>query len=250
MDGDSGVEIVVDVRERALSDALAGAVAAGMVVSHASLELGDVEIRGGGRVLLLERKTLADFAASIKDGRYREQKARLLASGRAADTVFVLESFSRFAFDAGARGASGGLSPKVLSSAVVSTVVRDGFRAVWTRDVLDTAAFVVAAAAKLAQTAPLGAKGYAVVACDVSVRSKKRDNVTPDQCFLQQLCQLPGVSAKTACHLRDAFRSMAELYAELSPMTGAQRVARLAEVPLIGAKSGERIASYLFQDCA
>ena len=49
-------------------------------VSSMSLEIGDIMIVNSEKPLLvLERKSLADLAASNRDGRYREQRARLLS---------------------------------------------------------------------------------------------------------------------------------------------------------------------------
>jgi ERCC4-type nuclease len=42
------------------------------------LELGDILIEHPKRQILVERKTIADFHASITDGRYKNQKLRLL----------------------------------------------------------------------------------------------------------------------------------------------------------------------------
>lgn len=42
------------------------------------LELGDILIEHPNRQILIERKTIADFHASITDGRYKNQKLRLL----------------------------------------------------------------------------------------------------------------------------------------------------------------------------
>eukprot|EP00624_Nannochloropsis_granulata_P000083 evm.model.NODE_10249_length_7040_cov_18.326988.2 len=39
---------------------------------------------------MCERKTIGDFAASIKDGRYKEQKGRMLGVGKEVDRAFYL----------------------------------------------------------------------------------------------------------------------------------------------------------------
>ena len=52
-------------------------------VSTITLDLGDLIIFDKEKkpLLIIERKTIADLYASIVDGRYREQKARLIKSG-------------------------------------------------------------------------------------------------------------------------------------------------------------------------
>lgn len=48
------------------------------VVNHHSLDMGDIEIKDEKNTLLIERKTWNDLRASIRDGRFREQRSRLL----------------------------------------------------------------------------------------------------------------------------------------------------------------------------
>ena len=46
-------------------------------IQTANLQVGDILITSELDTLVFERKTIADLAASIKDGRYHEQKQRL-----------------------------------------------------------------------------------------------------------------------------------------------------------------------------
>jgi ERCC4-type nuclease len=245
------VEIALDVRERALSDALD---ACGVTYASRSLDVGDVafyaEARGAEPIMVVERKTLADLAASIKDGRYKEQKSRLLSSVPASAIVYLLEVGAPSAFSFDARMRHSHMAPS-LQGAVCSLLVGYGFRVVMTRDVAETAAFLKRAADRLATTVgedprPADARSYASAACEASIKVKKRDNVDARQCFLQQLCQIPGVSAKLAATLAAEFGCMRRLYSEMLPLSRDQRVKRLASLSLIGVKSGGRIHDYLF----
>jgi ERCC4-type nuclease len=66
-----GCRVVLDYRESGLSELLPGA-------DSKPLPVGDVLVFAGGSPrLLLERKTAADLAASIVDGRWKEQTSRL-----------------------------------------------------------------------------------------------------------------------------------------------------------------------------
>ena len=83
------IQIQLDYRERALLDVLrplitsAGGKADIELVVPANLQVGDIIISVIGdlgqtlRQLYIERKSYADLIASIKDGRYKEQKLRL-----------------------------------------------------------------------------------------------------------------------------------------------------------------------------
>ena len=82
------IQIQLDYRERALLDMLQPIIAASgkseiELVTPANLQVGDIILSVIGdlgqtlRQLIIERKSYADLIASIKDGRYKEQKLRL-----------------------------------------------------------------------------------------------------------------------------------------------------------------------------
>lgn len=83
--------LIVDSRESRLSDALK---TLGVAHQIAGLDVGDFMIQNeaGEPLLVAERKSHADFAASNADGRYREQRARLMAvRGSGVAVVYILE---------------------------------------------------------------------------------------------------------------------------------------------------------------
>ncbi len=87
----AAIALVVDNRERALAAEL---TRIGVPYTTAALDVGDLLIQNaeGQPLLVAERKSLADFAASNADGRYREQRARLMAvRGSGVAVVYVLE---------------------------------------------------------------------------------------------------------------------------------------------------------------
>ena len=70
--------IVIDSRE---SDLIALLKTMGFDFTVECLDVGDIEVRDKSTVVYsLERKTMADWEASIIDGRYKEQKHRLLSA--------------------------------------------------------------------------------------------------------------------------------------------------------------------------
>lgn len=83
------LQILADDRERN-----AGVIAAlrrldGVIVTVQRLALGDYQVDGA---LIVERKTLADFAISIADGRLFNQARRMAASSER--TIFIMEGTS------------------------------------------------------------------------------------------------------------------------------------------------------------
>ena len=67
-----GGEIVVDTREADLASRLPH-------VHRRQLDVGDVLLSAPAGQVVIERKTWPDLAKSLSDGRYAEQKARMLS---------------------------------------------------------------------------------------------------------------------------------------------------------------------------
>lgn len=83
--------LIIDNRENALCAELSSPY------DIKQLHVGDIHIGNAGKpALVLERKTFADFEASIMDKRYREQRGRLLAFGAetGARIGYILEGSS------------------------------------------------------------------------------------------------------------------------------------------------------------
>ena len=71
------LHIIIDNREQKIKQKLT--VEKYPFISYENLELGDILVKYDNELLLIiERKTLSDLASSVKDGRYKQQKIRLL----------------------------------------------------------------------------------------------------------------------------------------------------------------------------
>lgn len=172
---------------------------------------------GGTDLCIFERKTLADLAASITDGRYAEQSHRLIhASGiHTHNIVYIIE---------GSLPGKGAARTRALS-AMVSLNLFKGFSVTRTTTMQETAELVISAATKIAKNAvkgevlrfslspvtgdgeeregdggggtaggaPGGAPSYTTV-----VKRAKKDNITPTNFPEIVLAQIPGVSANVA----------------------------------------------------
>lgn len=165
------MQLVVDVREAELMThirVLQSSVPQfrSVVVQSASLPLGDVVIREvveegaaeGNDVLLVERKSLSDLLASIKDGRYEEQSYRLngLASMHNHNILYVVEGdVQRF----GNRFKPSYQSDKLmLYSAMLSLNYFKGFSVMRTFSLEETAMFLCNTVVKLAKEKAIGLK--------------------------------------------------------------------------------------------
>lgn len=228
--------IVVDVREQELFNILSAMADEDKTpVMQEPLAVGDVQVRlssptaeGQETIMaIFERKTVADLAASRKDGRFAEQKGRMLAAigGRseAHRVAYIVEGTK----GAGPFGCHGhGLSDDIYMSMIIHTMYRDGIHCIFTRDVSDTAGWVLQVAERCARhpeyfAAPTeggedgglagGGGGYLS-----SIKVKKADNLTPATVYLMQLAQVPGFSLKTAKAIAAQFPNWSSLLHALS----------------------------------
>ena len=192
-----------------------------------ALPVGDVILSssdGETVYIVFERKSLADLAASIRDGRYKEQSLRLQAfpNVHCHNVVYIIEGdFARYneRFSKIGKGA--------LQSAMCSLNYYKGFSVVRTMSVLETYELVHSYANKLAASpAPYGhyhpasdadatagssATDGASYCSMLKVKQVKCDNITPQNIAEIMLCNVPGVSSKTAAAIVKKYPTMRAL---------------------------------------
>jgi len=100
------MELVIDYRETSLCEALKEI---GVQFKQENLLLGDILFRLDNKeIAILERKTLADYAASHLTNRYREQRARLLTARSEGTAIgYLLEGGWRYGSEERVWGAEG-----------------------------------------------------------------------------------------------------------------------------------------------
>lgn len=191
--------MIVDDREHDLITRLKAAKATFAVER---LPLGDILYRHNGTTCIVERKRTDDFAASITDGRWREQKARLKASG--AMVVYLIEgSLYRQAKPA-----------DTLSSAIWNTMLRDNMWVLQTRGLEDTVLHLLSLQNKVGRTI----QGGTGVRSLLSKRKRKADNV-----FLLMLMSVPKVSERVATALVAEWPTLRALQRQLETEPEALR---------------------------
>jgi ERCC4-type nuclease len=218
-----------------------------------ALPVGDVILSsadGETDYIVFERKSLADLAASIRDGRYKEQSLRLQAFPNVPNhnVVYIIEGdFARYneRFSKIGKGA--------LQSAMCSLNYYKGFSVVRTMSVLETYELVHSYANKLAASpapyghyhchhdvggpaqseeggvvVPVGAQGGvrdqrllrgamlgtvgSPTYCSVlKVKQVKCENITPQNIAEIMLCNIPSVSSKTAAAIVKKYPTMRAL---------------------------------------
>lgn len=236
------MKIIIDYREHDLYSKIETAgVDPSTEIAKENLPLGDVLFsRDGATVLLIERKSVADLIASVKDGRYKEQSFRLLNSDVGVaphNIVYIIE------------GATSSLPPptkKMVYGAITSLAFLKGFSVLRTWSVGETADLVLNMARKIekdwaefpcsrrcaAAAAPLPPPENETIV-DISggspdvvsqaatpplqqqythaIKKVKKENITAENIGEIMLAQIPGVGAQPAIEIMRQYKSIAGL---------------------------------------
>ena len=185
-----------------------------ITVTISQLNLGDVHLLADDRVLaIVERKTISDLEASIRDGRYREQVSRLKQTCEEMhldrkSVIFLIEGSylshqpSRF---------GRGIESSALVSAMVSLWYREGFTVVNTECVDSSAFYLMKTLLKIRKlTGKSDCTSEAPISSSCSYPTPQKFKV-PETILIPCLCQVPGVSQKTAGAVHSKYPSMLAL---------------------------------------
>lgn len=239
----TSVSITIDVREREIIR-IFDTFTFTIDVRKKALDMGDILVTLESSELewVFERKTINDLAASIKDGRYREQKARLLAHYPPHRITYIVEGDVNWS-DIDMR-----ITASTFKGFVFNTLYRDGIHVMFVHNAEDTAAFVKAFSDKVASNSSAFTDN--AVACSqqnaMMVKSRPRDNVTPDLCWRLMLSQIPGISGKLSTEVVKVWPSMTAFVRDLEPLDTKERIIKLTTVPLLGQKKAKMICDYVF----
>jgi len=246
------IKIKIDAREKALIPLIREKITDVdfLSISVENLCLGDIhfiheETDKEKELVIIERKSLSDLAASIKDGRYNEQSYRL--DGHPVhnhNIVYLVEG-----------NASVRPDKHTLYSCLFSLGYRKGF-SIWRTISLDeTAQFICNSAKYLAKMEPIN--GYFLNLnstnkgeCEVDatknensveteyvnvIKSVKKENTTPSNIGEIMLSQIPGVSANAAIAIMKKFKHITHLIADLQE----EGEKCLEDIRVVGEKNGK-----------
>jgi ERCC4-type nuclease len=156
-----------------------------------ALDIGDYHIMNGDLLeLCIERKTVADLASSISDGRHREQKARLSSLG-ADKILFIIEG------DPFQQVFKSRINPYTVWSSIINTIYRDGYRLLITRNYRETQELIATLIIKIHKTGLIAGKtgGHeTALSTQIQRLSKKREALTPEFLVKNFLASINGIS--------------------------------------------------------
>ena len=217
-----------------------------------TLPLGDIIINDGTNdCVIIERKTLSDLAASIKDGRYEEQSYRLNGLQHHNHNIVYLVEGDMYRFNAFKER----IDKQTLYSAMFSINYFKGFSIMRSNNVEETAIIACNMVYKLVGGLKAGKNGFYSntltnnnniatnknsddiasgdkisgdkisddkqtndVVKEASekdycsvIKKVKKDNITPDNIGEIMLCQIPGVSSASALAILAQFKTLPNL---------------------------------------
>jgi ERCC4-type nuclease len=225
------MKIVFDERETTLYNNCVSYIATqnpqlktSLIIEKRVLPIGDVLFYTNDNVLLsiIERKTIPDLFASIKDGRYEEQSYRLSHNGECSlhNVIYIIEG--------NVSTLRGPAEKKLLYSTITSLNFFKGFSVLRSQSCMDTAELLVHMADKIDRKLQAGVSMPSTINSATTITSTeteqnyctvvkkvKKDNITPENIGEIILCQIPGISSTTATAIMKKFNSFSHLMDEL-----------------------------------
>ncbi len=239
--------------------------------TYQKLLIGDIHIKHPNITIVLERKTIKDLASSIKDGRYKEQKARMLANKKPnMILIYIIEGYMDRKEQK--NDIVCGIPMNTLISSMMNSMIRDNIYVYKTFTHQETCKTLQVLYDKLLNNPdtfipqnilempvqPIQTKidndkfHYSEV-----VKLKKKDNLTPDVCFITQLSQIPRISNNSAKQIASQYKNMINLCKEWEKYKTENEKPELflkefkitgknEKVRNLGTKSSTMLYNYLF----
>lgn len=210
-------------------------------IKKEQLEIGDIHLIFNDICYIYERKTVADLIASVKDGRYKEQKNRLLALSKNNNYIIEGDSIN----------ANKNLkNQKMLTSIYCNSIYRDKINLFFTNNIEDTATFILLLATKIIEKPDnfiLNSTNIPSDYIDVcKIKSKKNQNIDKETCYLLQLSQIPGISKEIAKKIKEVYPTMPLLIKSFEELPDIKsKIALLTKIDNIGPNKASIIIDYL-----
>ena len=190
-------------------------------------------------LLIIERKTVNDLMASIKDGRHREQKMRLLKKQEDGIHIYYL--------------IEGNLtyhkSKDTLYSSILNTMMRDNIKMIFTRNIEETITYLLKFSGKLDFCKKLSSEENKSKTNYLdTIKSCKKDNLTKIICYQAMLKQIPGVSTSCAESISSIYPTMNDLLSKYNELDNEdEKKYLLANIMIKKRKFGKKLSEKIYE---
>lgn len=211
------------------------------------LDLGDILIDSPSYKLMIERKTISDFNASLRDGRYRNQKLRLL-EWRDSDittkrVIYILETNSD-------------TKDSAYWGAVINASLRDNIIVIQSDNTKKTAEIIDDIKKKVDENKFENLKiTRSEIYLEGCNNNKKGDYSNPATFYLGALTLIPGISKNISAEIVQRFPTLILLIDEIkknlanTELKMKKRLQFLSDIKInerrLGDKLAEKICNYL-----
>lgn len=215
------IQIIIDNREHHLQKLF---VNTQFSIIYENLLEGDIQIHINNKpFMIIERKTLNDLTASIKDGRYKKQKLNLLEKYNSQQIYYIIEgSLDYSTSDINLNG----ISKNIILSCILNTCIRDNIKILMTKDITDTYNCLVNIFDRVSKEPDK----YTTSTNNIEIVPQKSKIIDKSKCFENQLCQIPNISLKTARAIMQKYNSFADLYSNFKDLTDEERISKLSDI--------------------
>jgi crossover junction endonuclease MUS81 len=227
----------------------------GYSIQLENLDIGDIQFidfTTKNIMIIIERKTLSDLSSSIKDGRYKEQKERMLHSMKSSVRKIVLiegTDISNFS-----------LPIKTYNSVIINTLIRDNIHIHVSNNKDESIEFIENIILNLPKYYDSLKKEIIddetkIYNNEYNCKTSKKENLTIESCFINMLSQISGVSSTIASVFVKKYKNMANFICELKDKTNLDKIQiikLLSEEKYgksnrrVGEKVAEKIYNFLF----
>ena len=174
-------KLELDYRESHLINILKTKLELKPIMEVKNLDIGDIIISNGSHKLIIERKTVNDLVSSIKDGRYREQKMRLLSYQKKninSRIIYLIEGYELSTRLKNEQGA--------LHGSLISMSLRDNIPIFRAKDVSNSVVFILRLYSRMTKNAaelfPTVSRSESEIkSISIGIKSDTDDNVTVNQ---------------------------------------------------------------------
>jgi len=218
-------------------------------IKKEQLDLADIHVKYKNFFYVFERKTPADLISSIKDGRYKEQKNRLLSNVKLTDITYIIEGDSVVS--------NNKYSSNILHGSYLHSMFRDNIRIVYTKNTSETASFIMILCGKLLDnpdkfTKNIDSNKEEFYTDCLKLKKKKIANIDVNTCYIMQLSQIPNISNTIAKNIAAIYPTYRELIYALDNIeyedeesNKKERIALLTSLPKIGTEKAISILKFL-----
>ena len=218
-----------------------------------NLDIGDIQIIYSDinnvqhNLVIIERKTYDDLSTSIKDGRYKEQKNRILNSiSNNTRKIYILEG-NKNDFK---------LSNNVLNGTITNTIVRDNIHIFISKNVSNTIEFIGNIIKNIDKYKDniINNKNN-VETNNVLINTSKKSNMNSETCFVNMLSGIPGISKKISCSFIEKYKNINGMFEHFYVNLSNKKELIISDLEnmkvsdnkrKLGNKNAERIYSFLF----